>query len=361
MQRDKKILLHDFGGNMGKDWYIEYYLDSKRVRFKGGMNKEKESENRRFVANELIKSLCEKYSLIQDTPKLSKIEGIKASVLSYIDENAHLWRKKTIQSYRSKCTVLIDYIEGNQLKDFGAPEAQAFELYLRKKVAKSTFNEYVRIFSVLWDCVFKDRENHFKGIKAYKGVIKTPALYFQTHQRKRIAETMKEKEPYLWFFVKFIYYSFIRPGEIIQLTVGDIYPEEKKILVRGEVSKNKKRQFVHIPAPLMAAILESGVLDFAPKCYIFSIDLVPGTTPLGTRYMAKHHQKMLEEMGFDTTVYKLYSWKHTGAVACYRAGMKLKDLQLQMRHASVEETDGYLRSLGIDDVAADIDSIFPAI
>lgn len=361
MQREKKILLQDFGGNAGKDWYIEYYQEKKRIRIKGGMNKEKDATKRRDIANAMITNLCASLGLEWGDAPMSKIEKIKSAIYAYIEGNSHLWRKKTIQSYRSKCTVLIQYIEDMGLKDFGEKESVEFETYLRKKLAKSTFNEYVRIFGVIWGTIFKDRINPFKTISPYKGNHKTPALYFQTHQRKRIADTMQDKEPYLWLFVQFIYYSFIRPGEIRLLTVGDIYPEERKILVRAEIAKNKKRQFVHVPKPLMTAIFESDVLSYPSNYYLFSTKHQPAPEPMGTRYMAIRHQKLIKGMGFDINCYKLYSWKHTGAVACYRAGMKLKDLQLQMRHASIEETDGYLRSIGINDVASDIDAIFPEI
>ncbi len=325
MQREKKILLHDFVGNMGKDWYIEYYLNGKRVRAKGGMNKEKEVDKRRALADAMILELCTSLDLVRADGPLSKIEGVKAAIRTYIEYNSHLWRKKTVQSYSSKCTVLIEWIERNKLTIFEEKEASLFEHFLRKKLAKSTFNEYVRIFGVIWADAFKDRTNPFLHIQTYKGNHKTPALYFQQHQRKRIAAEMQEKEPYLWLFVQFIFYGFIRPGEIRLLTVGDIYPEECKILVRADIAKNKKRQFVHIPRPLMAAIYESGVLSFQPNYYLFSASLAPASTPIGPRYMALRHQNLLKHMGFDTAVYKLYSWKHTGAVACCKAGMKLKD------------------------------------
>jgi len=45
--------------------------------------------------------------------------------------------------------------------------------------------------------------------------------------------------------------------------------------------------------------------------------------------------------------YTLYSWKHSGVVAAYNAGVDIKTIQSQCRHQSLEQTDIYLKSLGL--------------
>lgn len=343
----------------GKQWFVSYWVSGKRQKKYGSLNSEPEIAKRYLIAEELFRDI--ESELLSNIPPSAAIVELEKVIDEFIQSKSKFWRKKTLQTYRSKCTCLITWIKEQKLTDFTQDDAHAFEEHLRNKVSKSTFNEYVRIFGVIWKKLFPSKANLFLDMETYKGNHKVPALYFQAHQRKRIASSMQDKEPYLWLFVQFIFYSFIRPGEIRLLKVGDIYPEECKILVRAEIAKNKKRQFVHIPKPLMASILESNILDFSPNFYLFSTSHQPSPDPMGSRYMAIRHQKLITSLGFDTNLYKLYSWKHTGAVACYKAGMKLKDLQLQMRHASIEETDGYLRSIGINDVATDIDAIFPEI
>jgi hypothetical protein len=75
--------------------------------------------------------------------------------------------------------------------------------------------------------------------------------------------------------------------------------------------------------------------------------------------MLKRFRKVLNGLGFGNE-YKLYSWKHTGAVASVRAGVGLKELQIQLRHHSLEEVDKYLRQLGVWDLA-NLEDRFPAI
>jgi len=45
----------------------------------------------------------------------------------------------------------------------------------------------------------------------------------------------------------------------------------------------------------------------------------------------------------------LYSWKHTGVVTAYNAGVDIKSIQRQCRHSAREMTCNYLKSLGLYD------------
>ncbi|WP_133121553.1 hypothetical protein [Raineya orbicola] len=40
-------------------------------------------------------------------------------------------------------------------------------------------------------------------------------------------------------------------------------------------------------------------------------------------------------------------WKHTGVVAYYKAGAGIKFIQTQCRHSSLDETNRYLKDLGL--------------
>jgi integrase len=44
----------------------------------------------------------------------------------------------------------------------------------------------------------------------------------------------------------------------------------------------------------------------------------------------------------------LYSFKHTGVIAAYKAGIDLYSISRQCRHASLNQTMVYMRQLGIE-------------
>lgn len=57
--------------------------------------------------------------------------------------------------------------------------------------------------------------------------------------------------------------------------------------------------------------------------------------------------EILKLCKLDRKKYSLYGWKHTGNVDSFLAGVDIYDLMRQNRHHSLEQTMGYLRSLGL--------------
>ncbi len=95
----------------------------------------------------------------------------------------------------------------------------------------------------------------------------------------------------------------------------------------------------------------------SPRAYIFF--KTDPTKPVAINYFIGRFRPILTTLGFGNE-YQLYSWKHTGAVAAVRAGASLKELQIQLRHHSLEEVDKYIRQLGVNDLQ-DLEGRFPAI
>ena len=58
--------------------------------------------------------------------------------------------------------------------------------------------------------------------------------------------------------------------------------------------------------------------------------------------MTRTHKTFLKRLGFDDQ-HTLYSWKHTGVVQAYLAGVDIKSIQRQCRHSSIEMTRRYAR------------------
>ena len=75
--------------------------------------------------------------------------------------------------------------------------------------------------------------------------------------------------------------------------------------------------------------------------------------------LPNHYRAYMRKMGFGSE-YSLYSWKHTGAIACVQAGVHVKQLQIQLRHSSLEMTDRYLRQLGVNDLE-ELENQFPSL
>lgn len=98
------------------------------------------------------------------------------------------------------------------------------------------------------------------------------------------------------------------------------------------------------------------LLNDSPQNYYLANRL---PAPVGRDYFLKKHAKHLKRLGFSCK-YSFYSWKHSGAVMAVRAGINLKDLQLQMRHHSLDQLNEYLKAMGVLD-SADLRARFPGI
>jgi len=81
--------------------------------------------------------------------------------------------------------------------------------------------------------------------------------------------------------------------------------------------------------------------------FLFGKDLKASKYKASTNAAYSRHVKALTAVGVHGQGYDLYSWKHTGVVNAYKAGMDVKAIQAQGRHHSLEMTDIYLRGLGL--------------
>jgi integrase len=225
-------------------------------------------------------------------------------------------------------------------------DALEFLNYIKNtlNLSNETYNGHLRLFKSFYEELIDAQvvtKNPFSGIKSLDKQ-NTPALYFTRPQINILKAEISQKDPYLWFFIGFVYYCFIRPGELRQLKVGDINFDERKILIRPEISKNKKAQYVSIPDNFFHAL--HFLNKFNSLYYIFGKNELPGPQMIGINTMKIRHQNFLKSLKFSNK-HKLYSWKHTGAISCARAGIPLKDLQMQLRHHSLDQVNAYLSGM----------------
>ncbi|MCC6258085.1 MAG: tyrosine-type recombinase/integrase [Chitinophagaceae bacterium] len=204
------------------------------------------------------------------------------------------------------------------------------------QLLKSLFNDLIKLKIIT--------DNPFDAIRKIPKE-NTPALYFTKQQMEILKNYFSKHDPQLWFFVQFIYYGFVRPGELRQMKISEINFDENKIRIVASISKNRKLHFISIPRQLRAVLDVMQLQKYPGDFYVFGNNGYPGKEMLSINSMKNRHQKNLKTLGFDTSKYKLYSWKHSGAVACARAGMNLKDLQMQLRHHSLDQVNAYLNNM----------------
>ncbi|MDR0872236.1 MAG: tyrosine-type recombinase/integrase [Prevotellaceae bacterium] len=293
---------------------------------------------------------------------------LKLCVQNIWDSRTEFLRRKTRLTYSSKVTCFLEWAQMKGFdkmlaNDFTVEQAERFLAYLQAKrgVGNTTRNCYMLLMRSLWDTMKKHsivESNVWEKIDKVREE-RMGMLPFKSAQKQRIKAYLLEHDPELWLFVQFEYYCFIRPGELRCLTINAIDLDEGTILVDAHTSKNKKSEYVIIPPPLWEYLKKIQINYYNPNYYIFSKSGQPGEEQYGYNTMYERHRRVLRTLGYNNR-YSLYSWKHTGACDAIRAGVKIKELQIQLRHADLQTTDIYLRSIGIKDLD-DLREKFPEL
>ena len=347
----KKILprLHTSNDSLTARWHVEYRdAKNKRIKKYGDINRFTTIHERNKAAQKLIQQIIQA-SHDQDFNSLAN------TINDELEKLKPTWRRKTYQCKKSKVNTFLRWMKSKPWTEESIHDFFFILLTKTKRVANTTYNDYILVVGQALDwCRMK---HLLEGIDKRKAN-PTPASYFTDKQRNFLATAMKNENPDLWFFVQFVYYCFLRPrSELRVLKVGDVILEDRKILVPAHVSKNKKQQYVAIPDAFFDTVNQK-IKNRPPNEYLF-----PGLRhkqPTGMNTYGRQHRELLIKLGLDTTRFKLYSWKHTGAVAAVRAGIHIKQLQIQLRHHSLDQVDAYLRQLGVNDLGA-LQKLFPSI
>jgi integrase len=368
-QKEKKIFpkIRNCKNSLSSRWYIEYVTANNqnqivRRKYYGDINKFNTVKARQKEAERIIKS----YSETGIFPDKKGSKSIKPDLLPaasgsliswlnyYIEDKKKYLRAYTLKNYENKVNSLIRWLQANNFENL-KPEnlnpslAKAWLNSL--SVSNHTYNHYITNLSGAYNFFIKMKlvkNNPFSEIGKLPKLI-TPAATFTRQQIEVLKKDIKFSDPQLWLFCQLMYYCFIRPGELRFLRVGDIDLSKQKILVRAEISKNKKSQNVAIPIQLFKELEQLRLHQYSDDFYLFSLNYKPGNCVLGYHNARNRFNIYLEKYNFSSK-YKLYSWKHTGAAMCAMAGMPVKDLQLQLRHHSLDMVDRYLKGLGVMDM-----------
>jgi len=332
--------LRTFGNDLAKRWYFEYQVDGKRRKKYGNLNQFSTVRERHAAAQQLL-------SKIVATPVR---RSLRKTSEAWLETNAPRWRKKSYQSIKSKITVFFDWLGVRTLNTSALADFLAH--ITAQGRSNTTYNNYIRVLKLVDSECWKI-PNLFDGIKKRRAE-PVPAKYFTRSQINHLRTHFERDAPELLLFVQFVYYTFIRPGELRFLRWEDVALEERRIVVRAEISKNRKEQYVRVPDAFMP-VLESAAVGTLPTDYVFG-----GEHHRRKDYHSRQHQKLIRALRYDTRRYKLYSWKHTGVVAVAQAGVPIKQLQVQLRHHSLDQVDMYLRQLGIEDLA-NLERDFPML
>ena len=347
-----------------KVWYISFQAfnpssnSMERKRISGDINRIKDPNDK----EEAAQLLCETYrelleggwnpfdevgneKLRKGVINISMIEAVDAFIEHHKTKGS---RKKTIQSYASKLAFISNYFNEKKVCDIQDNEIIKFmnEVSNSNKWAPKTFNNAKGIYYGLYEFLKLEKyvsENHFASIKT-KFVPKTETHKVFTDEDFKLIMEAVNKDKMLALFTRSVYYTCIRPGELMQLKRKHFDLDRNQIFVPSYISKNKKDGFVHITEDYKALLEQFRDID--DEYHLFCNDEhLYGTIPYHPNRPYKRLMAILKKLGLDKKGYTLYSFKHFSNVKKFLSGWTVAEIMKANRHASIEETENYLKDL----------------
>jgi integrase len=342
--REKKFFVPELrsrGNDLTKRWRVEYWAPThngqgkKRIVNYGDINQADTVDERTRRGYALINSL-----------RFTK-EETKTILDRVIEIGSLQWRPKTLSAYSTVLKYYKDFL-GKQSMEMATPETiTSFFLRLRaKKVHTNTIAKYRNTLYTLYAKAVKLNLTALNPVQKVEGIKRSPQslAYFNDEQIKRLKEYIRPFNPQLWLAVQFLYYCFIRPGEMRLLKISAINFDQGFIEIPKDIAKNGKTEKVAIPQKFLKEIQH--LKDYPNQAYILSKEKKPGFEAVTAKWINYHHSLALEHLKIKGN-YAFYSWKHTGVVKCVQAGLNIRDIQNQLRHHSLDMVQEYLKGLGV--------------
>lgn len=349
-----------------RPWYIEFYCfdpqsnKMKRSRFRDNLNrikdpKEKELEAQRLckMYNDLLEGGWSPFDEInneklrKDAISVGVDEATEAFLQHHRDKGS---RKKTIQSYDSKLKLIASYFGNQKVNDIQDNDVLKFLSKIEKdnKWSPKTYNNAKGIYYGLFQFLILEKyikENPFLHLPS-RTVPKTEKhQVFKDDHFITIMDSLKS-DPYTDFFCKAIYYTCIRPKELRELQLKHIDLEKGTIFVPSHISKNKKDAYVNIDPNFRKELDKLDIANYDKDFYLTgSLVSIIGETKVGDGTPYRRFIAHLEKLKLLNNNYTLYSFKHTSNVKRFMAGWTLAEIMIANRHASLEQTENYLKDL----------------
>lgn len=291
-------------------------------------------------------------------PLIDKIEseiaqGPKAisKLHEYLKENEYRYKPRTYKQFEGVCTRFVSWCKIEKIKPhyINFEQTKKYISFVALDRNKNTVANIILVLKTVFNGLIKSNHvsiNHFANLPKIKRA-PVSLMYFNDLQIKAIVSDCEANNKQLLLAIELLYTCFVRPAEMRLLQLYDLNLQDGFIEIKGEISKNGKTQKVILSESLKEK-LNTLQNNYPLSYYLFSKNGTPGENPVSTNYFNHAHLLMLKRLKIRGR-YALYSWKHTGVVKMVKAGIHIKEIQLQLRHHSLDMVNEYLKDLGVMD------------
>lgn len=350
----KLAKLNDANNSLEKQWFVYYSYQhpetGKMMRFRKWISSRiKTKAGRRIKAQEYVNSINTRlrrgWNPFSDFDiKLTTIVDAMNFVMNI--KSATI-RKRSRHTYNSVIKNFTTYLTNKGLHMMPVDEINTQivqdyfdEMLINENISKRTYNNRLTPLKTIFN-LLQRREyinyNPFLSIDKLR-VNEAEITAYSYKELGDISRTLPEFSYELYVITQLIYYCFLRPAELVRLQFKDVLWDHGIIVIPGTKSKNKRSEVIILPNQLKEN-LKQWNLNYPSDYFIFSTNLKPGEREVAPTRIAGAWRVYADKFGIKKGV---YDFKHTGNGFAFDQGFNSRDIQLQNRHSSLDETQRYL-------------------
>lgn len=377
-----KILL-----SKGKTNFVYFYYRSKdgkrkMVKYSEGLNDPNLTE-RKFNSrvSEYQEALGEllKTQYFDGEKFIDTTEKISTTVIELMDEfvnsREQLVGENTTKNYENGLNFFKEYLKEIDQQDLLITELDTnkisyyikymltfekeFKDGTRKKLAISTVRQYKEYLNIFINWVKKTKklikDNPMEDIDVGTVLKYSPTKKHKVYKIDEWQEIINyfnndNTQPVLTVFL-FIYYTHLRPQEILRLQMKDIDLSRKYLTPTGFKLKNRRERDIPIDQPLYDYLISLN-LDFSTPENLLIADGRPdkgikhnGTIPYTVTRLNSLFHTAKKKLGLGEG-YTIYGAKHSASVHEYLyEDMTKEQIRVKSGHATIKQTEVYMKGL----------------
>lgn len=370
--RTKSVLFVDYTPaelKVNKEWVIVYYaknpatgkLERQRLRAPSIANKTERLKHAKRIVTEINSKLSSGWSpFFEATGKNYKsFPDAIAEFLKYLKKQVkdNVFRSDTLRTYNSNLNLLQQFVTENKsgLK-FALEINKQFcvqyldWIYIERNSSPRTRNNHLGFIKLFCTHLVSRgilAENPAVGISRMKPPVKTREI-FPPEIKEKIQKELATYTNGFEALCLMTYFCFVRNTELRKIKVGMINLKGSSIFLPKEISKNKKDEFVTIPAQYLA-MLTKHLENSTPEQFVFSSnEYKPGLKEMPVRKIPTSWEKLRKDLELESK-YQFYSLKDTGITDLLNSGVPAIKVRDQARHHDIKITEIYTpRNKGCD-------------
>ncbi len=365
-------------------WYVYYRYRNPstgaldKFELKQGINRLRSISERKKAGNNLKNTInqllqegfnpFEKHEEVEREKNIRKLDVLDAFNLAYFEKEKG-WSESSNNVNKMMFRKFSDWIKKKKLNiNIRLLEKKHISLFLNELTDKkgsnlnaTSRNNYKRLLSSLVTQLVVDdilKYNFIKDIPLLKSKAEKN-VPFTKQQLIGVKKWCLENDPYLYEFIKFIMYGFLRPIEVSRIKLIDIDLQNNTIKVR---TKTEVQATILIIKPLKDYIKSLNIEQYSLDCSLFSKQGKPAIWETSNEkskadFFTRKFQKLKKDIGEKIKLTKnhtIYSVRHSAVLDLYNSFKKqgLTDLQAKhklmtiTRHKSLSGLENYLRDIG---------------